>query len=95
MGGIAAGRGSGLGAAVGGGGVDTVPAPGPALVTVGDPADCTTLGAGPADWLPPAPAPAGAARSCASPSRRTANTALQMLHRARTPASGTLPGSTR
>ena len=36
-----------------------------------------------------------AARSWASPSRRTANTALQMLQRARTPVSGTLAGSMR
>jgi hypothetical protein len=42
-----------------------------------------------------AEAAAGAEFSWAALSCRTANTALQMLQRARTPASGTLAGSTR
>ena len=37
----------------------------------------------------------GVGRSDASPSGRTEKTALQMLHRARTPPSGTFAGSTR
>jgi hypothetical protein len=105
MGGTGAARGgSTLGGTGGGGGTLAAGARGAAAGGGGAPgaaaADAGVFGAifpGPELPVDPdagAPTAAGAAER-GSPSRPTANTAPQTLHRARTPPSGILAGSTR